>query len=146
MKSRKTDLSTFIAIRDSVPTLPAVFSQETATTAITWQADGGSMNRPLTSAPSPNTLVKTANKYGYKKSRWEILRFLIGFVISKCANISAHLDVNNCTAVNKEKGFKLLRLSTEYLHYSATYLCRKRCGYCRGILQQQFQSHLRCCQ
>ena len=69
MKSRKTDLSTFIAIRDFVPTSLAVSSQATATTAITWQAAGGSMNQSSTSAPSPNTPAKTANKYGYDKSR-----------------------------------------------------------------------------
>ena len=141
MKSRKTDPSTFIAIRDFVPTLPAVFSQATATTAITSQAVGGFMNRSSTSAPSPNTLVKTVNKNGYKQSRWRIKRFLIGFVISKCANISAHLDVKNCTAVDKEKGLCSAQRMEKQLCGEkptnaeiAVFLCRKlllfgvRCG------------------
>ena len=67
-KFRKRNPSTFIAIRDFVPTLPAEYSQATATTAITWQAVGGFMNRSSTSAPSPNTLAKTVNKYATRKA------------------------------------------------------------------------------
>ena len=32
------------------------------------------------------------------------MRFRIGFIISKCANKCAHLDIKNCPAVDKEKG------------------------------------------
>ena len=69
------------------------------------------------------------------------MRFLIGFVISKCANISAHLDVNNCTAVNKEKGVDFAQGIEQQLCDEKTtnaeiavFLCRKlllfgvRCG------------------
>ena len=32
------------------------------------------------------------------------MRFRIGFIISKCVNEFAHLDIKNCPAVDKEKG------------------------------------------
>ena len=69
------------------------------------------------------------------------LTILIGFVISKCANISAHLDVNNCTAVDKEKGIcSAQRIEQQLCDEKTTnaeiavFLCRKlllfgvRCG------------------
>ena len=59
------------------------------------------------------------------------MRFLIGFVISKCTNISAHLDINNCPAVDKEKGFAPHKVEQQLFDEKPTnaeiavFLCRK---------------------
>jgi len=57
---------------------------------------------------------------------------LIGFVISKCANISAHLDVKNCAVVNKEiKVCSAQRIEQQLCDEKTTnteiavFLCRK---------------------
>ena len=79
------------------------------------------------------------------------MRFLIGFVISKCANISVHLDINNCTAVDKEKGIcSAQRIEQQLCDEKTTnteiavFLCRKLLlfGAERGIMAVGEIAHL----
>ena len=60
------------------------------------------------------------------------LTILIGFVISKCANISAHLDINNCPAVDKEKALRDV--------YAYSFVTKKR-----QMLKSQYFSAENCC-